>query len=348
MKNTPIKAVIQSSSPVSSQPMSDNLKQLLAILADGRFHSGTALARRLAISRTAVWKQMQALSDWDVEISAVSGKGYKLARPLQLLDQRQIETDIPPETLALIQHFEIHTTIASTNSYLLDIAHRSTASGWVCLAEYQTAGKGRRGRHWVSPFGHNIYLSLLWRFQDGPAAIAGLSLAVGVAVVRALRRAGVADVGLKWPNDIFWRGRKLAGILIEVSGESSGPCHAVIGLGLNLYLPQSHAEAIGQAWVDLQQIMGEPGLPPRNHCVALLLSEMLPVIAAYQNRGLSEYIHEWRGFDCMQDQAATLFVGEQAFQGIVKGIDDRGLLLLADATGQLRAFASGEVSFRAL
>ncbi len=327
--------------------MSNTRKQLLALLADGEFHSGTTLAHLLAVSRSAVWKQLQCLEAWGIEIVAVTGKGYKLQRPLQLLDQAQIESALLPAVAALIQRLEVHDELASTNSYLLDIAQQQPASAWVCLAEYQTAGKGRRGRTWVSPFGHNIYVSLLWRFQDGPAAIAGLSLAIGVAVIRALRQAGITEAGLKWPNDIYWRGRKLAGILIEVSGESSGPCHAVIGLGLNLYLPPVQAEAIEQAWVDLQQIVGEPFTLQRNRWVALLLNEILPVVADYPTRNLSDYVSEWRNYDCMSGQAVNIFMGEQVFAGIVRGVDDQGLLLLEDDAGNLRTFASGEVSFRA-
>ena len=327
--------------------LSENLYKLLVLLADGRFHSGTTLAELINISRTAVWKHLQALATLGLEINAVSGKGYKLAKPLQLLDQQQIESHLTPAVLSLLQLIEIHTVISSTNTYLLDIAQKNQVNGCVCLAEYQTAGKGRRGRTWVSPFGHNIYLSILWRFQDGPAAIAGLSLVVGVSVVQALQKMGVKDVGLKWPNDIYWQGRKLAGILIEVSGESSGPCHAVIGLGMNLYLPQQQAEVIDQAWVDLQQILGEHVMQYRNQWVAMLLNQMLPVIASYQSQSLLEYIQEWRRFDCMLGKQVTIFIGQQGFEGEVKGIDDQGFLLLADATGHVRAFASGEVSYRA-
>ncbi|OAI13623.1 bifunctional biotin--[acetyl-CoA-carboxylase] synthetase/biotin operon repressor [Methylomonas lenta] len=326
--------------------ISENLHMLLSVLADGRFHSGTALAQLLNVSRSAVWKQLQSLAELGLEFNAVSGKGYKLEQPLQLLDQSQIEANLTPAARALLHQIEIHSVISSTNTYLLDLAKKTQVSGWVCLAEYQTAGKGRRGRTWVSPFGHNIYLSILWCYQDGPAAIAGLSLAVGVAVVRALQQMGVDDVGLKWPNDIYWKERKLAGILIEVSGESSGPCHAVIGLGMNLYLPPQQAEVIDQAWVDLQQILGEQVMLQRNLWVAALLNQLLPVIADFENQSLPEYLQEWRSFDCMLGKQVTIFIGQQRFDGVVKGIDDQGLLLLADATGQLRAFASGEVSFR--
>lgn len=327
--------------------ISENTKQLLALLADGEFHSGTELARALVVSRTAVWKHLQGLAELGVEVAAVSGKGYKLQRPLHLLDSRKIDAYLDERAGALISRIDIHAVIASTNAYLAELASRAQASGRVCLAEYQTAGKGRRGRTWVSPFGHNIYLSILWHYAEGPAAIAGLSLAMGVAVIRALRELGVDEVGLKWPNDIYWRDRKLGGILIEVSGESDGPCHATVGLGLNIYLPQQQAEPIEQAWVDLQQILGDGIIDQRNRLVALLLNEMLPIIADFSPQTLLPYIKEWRGFDCMLGRAVTIFIGRQCFSGLVRGIDDQGLLLLEDSDGRIRSFASGEVSFRA-
>lgn len=327
--------------------MPDTLKQLLQLLADGRFHSGTELAKVLCVSRTAVWKHLQSLNELGLELVAVSGKGYKLQQSLQLLDQQRICEQLTPIVKALLTKTEIHPIIDSTNAYLMNLAQHTAATGQVCLAEYQTAGKGRRGRSWISPFGHNIYLSLLWRYQNGPGTLAGLSLAVGVAVVKALTMAGVEEVGLKWPNDIYWRGRKLAGILIEVSGESSGPCHAVIGLGLNLYLPQQQSEFIEQAWVDLQQIMGEKVIQQRNYLVTLLLNKIVPVVADFESQSLQSVVAEWRRFDCMLGKQATLFIGEQSFTGTVRGVDDQGLLLLEESGGKTRAFASGEVSFRA-
>lgn len=326
--------------------ISNQLIQLLNVLADGRFHSGTELARVLNAGRSAVWKHLHALDGLGIELVGVSGKGYRLQWPLQLLDRQQIDAQLDARAKALISELEIYSAIASTNGYLMELARNTQSTGRVCLAEYQTAGKGRRGRRWISPFGHNIYLSILWRYQNGPGAIAGLSLALGVAVARALSRAGVQGAGLKWPNDIYWRERKLAGILIEVSGESSGPCHAVIGLGLNVYLPEQQAEAIEQAWVDLRQILGDEAMRQRNRLVALLLNEMLPVLADFEALTLQAYIDEWRSLDCMRGKAADIYIGEQVFTGVVQGIDAQGLLLLEDNQGSTRAFASGEVSFR--
>lgn len=327
-------------------PLAPKLKQLIGLLGDGRFHSGTELAQSLGISRSAVWKYQQALADAGVELLAVSGKGYRLSHPMQLLQERQILEHLSNRATALLGRIEIHDRIHSTNSHLLEIARRSGDSGVVCLAEQQTGGRGRRGRQWVSPFGHNVYLSILWRFQSGPAGLNGLSLAMGVAVVRALRALGIAEVGLKWPNDIYWRQRKLAGILIEVGGESGGPCHAVMGLGLNVFLPSRQAAAIDQAWVDLRAILADDAHALRNRLTAELLNHLLPALAEFESLTLAHFLDEWRSYDCMLHRPASVFLGEQRFDGEVAGVDAQGLLLLRQANGEIRAFASGEVSLR--
>lgn len=326
--------------------LSATLKQLLILLADGEFHSGTQLAESMQMTRSAIWKQLQALSALNLDVSAVSGKGYRLNQPLQLLDAELINPHLNTQTLQLISQLQLHDQIDSTNAHLLALAKQGQASGCVCVAEHQTAGRGRRGRQWVSPFGQNLYLSVLWHYQNGPAAIAGLSLALGVAVVRALQALGLNEVGLKWPNDIYYKQRKLAGILVEVSGESGGPCHAVIGLGLNLYLSAQQAVGIEQAWTDLASVIGENWHQQRNYLLALLLNQLMPVIANFETQGLPHYIEEWRQFDCMKQQAVTLYIGQQAYEGQIIGIDDNGLLQLLDSQGQIKTYASGEVSFR--
>ena len=324
--------------------ISDKQKKILSLLADGEFHSGTELADVLGISRAAVWKQLSGLTELGLQHSAVSGKGYRLDNPLELLDAPQINEVVNDQARALISSLEIHDRIDSTNRYLVERSQNNAPSGSVCFAEYQTAGKGRRGRQWVSPYGSNIYLSILWRFQQGPAAISGLSLAIGVAAIRALKQHRITDIGLKWPNDIYSQGKKLGGILVEVSGETGGPCSAVIGLGLNLFLPETEAESISQAWTDLSKITGQNRLF-RNKLAGTLLNHLLPVIAEYEGAGIKAYLDEWRGYDCLTGKSATLFIGQQQFEGIVRGIDDNGMLLIERPDGSVQTFASGEVSF---
>jgi BirA family biotin operon repressor/biotin-[acetyl-CoA-carboxylase] ligase len=324
--------------------ISDKQKKILSLLADGEFHSGTELADALGISRSAIWKQLSGLAELGLQHSAVSGKGYRLDNALELLDVSKINEVVTDQAGALISSFEIHDQIDSTNRYLVERSQNNGLSGSVCFAEYQTAGKGRRGRQWVSPYGSNIYLSILWRFQQGPAAISGLSLAIGVAVIRALKQHQISDIGLKWPNDIYSQGKKLGGILVEVSGETDGPCSAVIGLGLNLFLPETQAEGITQVWTDLSKITGQSQLS-RNQLAGILLNHLLPVIAEYESVGIQAYLDEWRSYDCLSGKSATLFIGQQQFEGIVQGIDDNGMLLIKRPDGNVQTFASGEVSF---
>ncbi len=326
---------------------SKNLKKSILLLADGEFHSGSALSHQLNVTRSAVHKTLQALEPLGVELMAVSGKGYRLKRPLQLLDKVQIRQLLDAEADGVLQHLDVHDQLESTNSYLAAQSD-SLLAGKVsaCLAECQTAGRGRRGRQWVSPFGTNIYLSLACHYEGAPAELSGLSLACGVAVIRALVQHGIDDVGLKWPNDIYWQDKKLGGILIEVSGESEGPCQAVMGLGLNGYIAEQQANNIEQAWVDLDRIFKQSSHDIRNALVASLLNQLLPLLANFQQQGFTEYIEEWRQYDCMLEKAAQLHIGKQTRQGRVAGIDENGFLLMQDEHGKIQAYASGEVSLR--
>ena len=324
--------------------ISNTTKKILEILADGQFHSGTELAEQVGISRSAIWKHIRGLSELGLECHALSGKGYRLNHILELLNAQKILENLHPEVEKNISVLEVFDQIDSTNGYLMSEAGRRKNSGAICIAEYQRAGKGRRGREWVSPFGRNIYLSVLWHFSSSPATISALSLVVGVAVIRVLREINIQEIGLKWPNDIYWQGKKLAGILVEVSGEADGPCTAVIGLGLNMFLPKNVAQNISQEWVDLQQILQDKQIS-RNDLTALLINELVTVISTYENLNFDAYFEEWCRYDCLKNKQAMLYIGQQQFSGKVLGIDTQGLLLMQDSNGDTRTFAPGEVSF---
>lgn len=320
-------------------------KILLRLLSDGRFHSGTELAGELGVSRTLVWKHIQELETLGLPISAVPGRGYRALFPLELLDNAAILGALVPEARALLAALEIHDEIDSTNTRLMR-APAGTPAGTVCLAETQTAGRGRLGREWISPYGANVYLSLLWRFED-PSRVAGLSLAVGTAVVRALAALGLREVGVKWPNDLLWGNRKLGGILLEVAGEAHGPCKVVIGLGLNRHIPESAGRAIDQAWTDLDRVAG-PAAPPRNRLIAAILNELLPLLRDYPEQGLAPHLPDWRRHHRMQGKEATIRQGNTEFRGRIADVTDEGLLVLRGADGSHRQFASGDVQVRAV
>lgn len=320
-------------------------KSLLHTLSDGRFHSGAALARDLGLSRTSVWGLIHELVELGLEIHAVQGKGYRLAVPLELLDVDAILRELSDDSRRLLSALEIHDQLDSTNTHLMNRARSGASAGLVCLAETQTAGKGRLGRSWLSPFGGGIALSLLWRFDD-VARLAGLSLAVGVGVMRALQRAGITGVSLKWPNDVLWQGHKLGGILLEASGEAYGGCAVVIGLGLNLRMPTEVGRAIDQAWTDLESIaLGTA--PARNRLVAYLLDEFLSLLADYEQVGLAAYLDEWRAHHSLDGCRVSVRQGEQLIHGRVAGVSADGLLLLDDDQGLRREFAAGDVRVRA-
>jgi len=315
---------------------------LLKLLSDGRFHSGARLGAALGIGRSAVWKQVRALTDRDVEIHAVRGRGYRLAAPLELLDAERIRDALPSGSRQLLVGMEIHQETDSTNRLLLDKAAHSQAP-YACLAEYQRAGRGRRGRPWVASYGRNICLSLLWRFPATPAKLSVLGLVAGVAVLRALAALGISDAGLKWPNDIVWRQAKLAGILVELSGEMNGDCHAVIGVGLNLKMTAAAAAAIDQPWVDLETVQGRP--VSRNQCCALLLHHLLETLTHFEEQGFARLADEWRRHDITRNQAVLVMQGAEYHSGIARGVDDNGALLVEQA-GRLQRFMSGDVSLR--
>jgi BirA family biotin operon repressor/biotin-[acetyl-CoA-carboxylase] ligase len=260
-----------------------------------------------------------------------------------LLDAQKINAHLSKATSALISELKIFPFIDSTNNYLMTRAQTDALSGSVCLAETQTAGKGRRGRQWISPQGQNIYGSFLWKFHE-TRALNGLSLAIGVGVIRALNKSGIVNVDLKWPNDIYSDGKKLGGILIEVTTHSNGSVSAVIGLGLNINLPKD-IEQITQAYTDLNT-MTDIELN-RNQLVAQLLNELLPIAATFEKQGFPAYLNEWREHDCLFGKQVDLFVGSQKINGIVQGIDENGLLKLQRNDGTIQIFASGEVSFSA-
>ena len=317
---------------------------LFSILADGRFHSGEELGSRFSISRSAVWKKIKTLRELGVDIHCVKGKGYRVGYPVELLDRGEIMTLLDKDITSLPGGLEIYTIIGSTNQYLLDHVDDPAFHRYVTLAEYQTAGRGRRGNRWVSPFAAGITMSMAWHFDVPPEPVAGISLGAGVATVRLLQRLGVRNAGLKWPNDIYMAGRKLGGSLVEIKAESEGPFNAVIGIGINYSFPVIENK-IAQPWIDIAGVL-QP-LPRRNLVVAGLISEMFRLFNRAEKNGFDDVIEEWRRHDCMQGKEAVLLLPDRKLYGLVLGIDDNGALLMS-INGKTEKFNSGEISLKVM
>lgn len=319
-----------------------NIERVLGLLADGEVHSGEELGQALGVSRTAVWKQLKKLEELGIKLRTVKGQGYQLEQGLELLDAALMRDHLADGAARLLGELDLCGSIDSTNSRALERIRAGDARGLVCLAEHQSAGRGRLGRRWVSPYGRNIYLSVAWEFTTGATAMEGLSLAVGVAIVRALRANGVEGIRLKWPNDVLWQDKKLAGVLLEMTGDASGLCQVVVGIGVNVAMLASEAEAIDQEWVSLHTINA---LVSRNKLVADLLNELLPLLAEYQQVGFKPWRAEWEALDCFGEREVEIRVRDKVTHGRVAGVTETGALRLRTESGEQLVYG-GEASLR--
>ncbi len=325
-----------------------SLLPLISILSDGRFHSGSELGKQLGISRSAIWKNICKFTDLGLEIHAVRGKGYKLKYPITLLESASIYTDIPDAIRGSIARLEILDTIDSTNSHAMRLMQQGElllqpGQYSIHLAEQQSSGKGRRGRKWISPFAQNIYLTMVRLIDTGVIATEGITLAVGLAIVRALRELEVPGLSVKWPNDILVEGKKLAGILLEISGDLSGICQLTIGVGINVRNQPESMEQVNQPWTDLYQVTGK-GLD-RNLLVSQVVCHIISVLEEFEHNGLKSFIAEWQDNDVMKDQQVELMTTGSSVKGIARGISESGALLLETGQGVQMVYG-GEVSLR--
>ena len=316
---------------------------LLSALSTQQAVSGNALAQRLGVTRAAVWKQIEALRALGAPIEAAPGSGYRLAWPLQLLDAASIRAKMDPALRRRFGAIDVHWQLDSTSSALLRAASAGAADLSVCIAETQTAGRGRRGRAWLSPLGGNVYISVLKRFAAGMGALSGLSLVAGVALMQALGDLGISGVGLKWPNDVLAGGGKLAGTLVELGGEFLGPCYAVIGIGVNVRLPRD--VDVGQPSADLADLCGA-SLPSRNTLIARLLDRLAVDLDGFAREGFAPFRPQFANYDLLAGRMIQVHTTAGMREGHAEGVDDRGALRVRHDRAVV-AYDSAEVSVRA-
>lgn len=317
---------------------------LLAALASGQPVSGARLAESAGLTRAAIWKQIEALRARGLPIESRGSAGYRLPWPVELLDAERIRAAMDRSGRGRLGALEVHWELDSTSS---ELQRRGPAAAdlSVVFAETQTAGRGRRGRAWLSPPGLNLYMSCLKRFDGGLAGLSGLSLAVGVIVLRALTAAGVSGAGLKWPNDVLTPQGKLAGILVELSGEYQGPCAAVIGIGLNLRLTDALREQAGQPVADAAGLCGgEP--PSRNAIAAALVQALVHGLQQFEQHGFAAFVDDYATHDLLRGVPLSLTGAQGDFVGTGAGVDARGALLVQLADGSTRAVDSADVTVR--
>ena len=322
--------------------MSNLTFPILNLLADGQFHSGEALAQRFKVTRATIWNAIQHAESLGVEVFSVRGRGYKLPQAIELLDKNEVLSAIGEQRAWFNLH--ILNEVASTNTYLMQ--QKGIAHATCVAAHIQTHGKGRRGRTWVSQLGASLTFSLLWRFQCGAAALSGLSLAVGVALIRALTSLGVHQAQLKWPNDVLVNGHKLAGILIELQGDLEGPSAAVIGVGVNLHLPKNVLDNIDQPAIDLTNVSAKA--INQSMLLGVILKHLADVLSDFETHGFIGLRDEWLRHHAYENKPVRMLLPNgTAINGTVKNVADDGILLVETALG-LQRFSAGEISLRGL
>jgi BirA family transcriptional regulator, biotin operon repressor / biotin---[acetyl-CoA-carboxylase] ligase len=319
---------------------------LLKLLADGELRSGEWLAEAMGHTRAAVWKAVERLRGLGIDVQALPRRGYRLAGPIELLDAARIGAQITAAHKPHLRNLELLFEVDSTNTRLLASAAPPLGAADVCISELQHAGRGRLGRRWIAPFGAGIAMSVGWSFSDMARTLPALSLGVGVAVARALGRAGAAGASLKWPNDIWFRDRKMGGVLIELRAEAQGPAHVVIGIGINVFLPPGARQKIEASGVSVAAVEDACEVAPSRNAVAgAILDELLSMLLQYERQGFAAVRDAWSALDALNGRPAQIMVGDSVVTGIARGVDAEGALLL-DCGERMQRFVSGEASLR--
>lgn len=314
------------------------MHDLFAILSDGEFHSGEEIGRRLGITRAAVWKQIQRLREESgQEVESQRGKGYRLPNAVEMLDP-----DYLGKELAGVLPLHVLQTIDSTNEEAKRLL-RKTGKPCLVVAEQQTSGRGRRGRHWHSPYAANLYFSLVWPVVAGMRQLEGLSLAVGLSVQGTLTRLGLTDSGVKWPNDVLVQDRKISGILLEVVGDPTDRSHVVIGVGINVNMVAEQL-AIKQSWTSLALELGRT--LSRNTLLVELICDLSDALQVQLADGFPAIREAWQAASLWQGRKVVLQAGENRIEGTVVGVTDTAELALDDGTGKITCYAGGELTLR--
>ena len=327
--------------------MNNLLFPVLAILSDGKFHSGETIAKHFDVSRVSIWQAISEAEKLGVEIFSVRGKGYRLSHSILLLDENKIKRSIGE--MASWFNIKVFDVIDSTNNFLMQEAPKGYPHASCIATNIQTSGKGRRGRQWQSLLGENLTFSFLWRFTKGAAGLSGLSLAVGVSLIRSLKKINMHQALLKWPNDILVKDnreyKKLAGILIELQGDMDGQSAAIIGVGINLNLSKNQIAKIDQPAIGIAQCNDEEINP--NEFLGIIIKDLAEVLAKFESNSFEFFRNEWQSYDAFQDQAISLSLSDGLMiSGRAKGVNNNGALEVITEDDGIKTFSSGEVTIR--
>jgi BirA family biotin operon repressor/biotin-[acetyl-CoA-carboxylase] ligase len=322
--------------------MNNNTYQIISLLADGKSRSGQEIGDLLNITRSAVWKIMNKLTELGIPVERNQGKGYRFTRPVQMLNKEAIWQALSLNTQQLIPRFTLLDTVDSTNNTMLAKIKEGKPSESLVLTEHQTAGRGRLGRTWYSPYAANIYLALYWHFTKDTSELSGLSQVITTGVLSGIAENNINDLTLKWPNGIYHGQKKLAGVLIDLIAESHSSTKAVIGISVNVSMPDLGTE-IDQPWTDIHTITN--AFPDRNKIVASILNTIYPALVEFNSHGFTPFAAHWAEHDGLAGKAISAFNAQQEIEGIAEGVGPKGELLIQTADNMI-PFSNGSVKLR--
>lgn len=325
--------------------MEGTRNRLLQSLNQRGFHTGTEIGARLGLTRAAVHKHVQALVEQGVPIHRVPGRGYRLADGVTLLDKQSIAGRLSAGARAALARIDVLEEVDSTSAELARSTGSGPFHGRVCLAEKQSAGRGRRGRSWVATPYRDITMSIGVEYPQWPAHLPTLGLVTALTLVNSLEGMAVPGLMVKWPNDVVRDQAKVCGVLLDVAGEAHGVCRVIVGIGINVSAGAGQDRNIDQPWADLATLTGRA--QDRNVIVAQCLNLLLPAFQRFPAEGFGPYRSRWRRRDALRDRWVAVHGADGTmFQGTAAGVDDSGRLMVHGADGGSRVFTQGDVSVR--
>ena len=316
----------------------DRAFDVLELLSNEEYRSGETLAAKLGVSRVAIWRQIERLKKIGVDINSVSGQGYRIQTEFETLNPAKIHENLARGVELDESSIRVTKVVDSTNAVLMRLS--PSREQQVLFSEYQTAGKGRREDEWVSPPGGGLWFSLSRCFDNPPSSFSALGLVVGISVISGLQKLGIKGLQLKWPNDVVFEGAKLAGILIELRSEVSGPCFAVIGIGVNTSLSLAARRRIDKKVIDVEQLSKKR--LSRNLIASVLLSSLDENLRAFEQSGFKSFREKWAKFDFLFGKELKILCGSRVETGLAEGVDEIGALLLR-REGEVKQILSGHI-----
>ena len=294
-------------------------RQVLKILNNRQIYTTKQLVTKLSISANKLKEIIDDLVSYGIKLNNPTCDTYQLVETVDLLDVKKIRAKLSNKLVNL----EIFDVVDSTNKLILAQTNIITEEPLVYIAEYQTAGRGRQGNKWISPYASGLCLSIKYSYTD-LNVLNGLSIALAVTIANMLYDLGIYNIGLKWPNDLLYQQRKLAGLLLE--SRCRKKCEVIVGIGINVKMPL--VNNISQPWIDLVSILKH--IPTRNALAANLIDNCLSTLLNYPNTGLDPFLDDWKCFDLSYGKSITLYNSDNGttIKGTATGINEHGALLI--------------------